>query len=96
MSRQSDVAVSTRHADCDLLNHMKSMVAVDFFTVPTIRFQTLCPLGAGPRAAANCSLRRLRDLVAKDITEQVNTVKDREPVDGSQETALGLKRAIWT
>src|SRR5215831_18468857 len=37
-------------------NHLKTMVSVDFFTVPTIRFP-ICVPGAGTRAAAHRALR---------------------------------------
>jgi putative transposase len=37
-----------------LENPLKTMVSVDFFTVPTIRFHPIRVLGAGTRSAADC------------------------------------------
>jgi hypothetical protein len=43
-----------------LENHMKSMISVDFFTVPTIRFSSaLCLRGVGTRSSAHSPIRRM-------------------------------------
>ena len=39
-------------------NHLRSLVSVDFFTVPTVRFQVLYVSGAGARPAAHSPRRR--------------------------------------
>ena len=37
--------------------HLQQLVSIDFFTVPTIRFQvSLCVSGVGPRPAPHCPL----------------------------------------
>jgi hypothetical protein len=46
-------------------NYVESLVSVDFFVVPTIRFQTLCILGAGPQSPAHSTLRRHRTPAAR-------------------------------
>ena len=40
-----------------LENHVNSLVSVDFFAVPTIRFQVLCVFLVGARSSADPSLR---------------------------------------